>query len=91
MIYHGGKRYGLSEEAQSLIYWKCRNYYKLPERERKTILKIAKECGKGAEKALFEMVTTGRSLTAVAMKHYISESALQERCAAFYREAAERL
>lgn len=91
MIYHTGGRFGLDEEEQSLIYWKCRNFFRLSKREREAIDKIIEECADGAKDALFEMLTTRRNITNVAMRHHISESSLQARCAKFYREAAKRL
>ena len=91
MIYHGGRRFGLSENEQSLIFWTCRNYYRLSHKQRNAIDEIIDDCANGERDALFEMITTGKSLTAVAMKHYISESALWERCARFFKEAAKKL
>lgn len=91
MRYHGGNRFGLSEDEQSLIYWKCRNYYRISEQERRIIDAAVTECAAGSKRALFEILTTGKSLMAVAMRHNISESALLERCGKFYRRIAGKI
>ena len=91
MKYHSGKRFGLSEEEQSIIYWTCRNINRIPEEQKKIIKGLIKECAKGQEKALHEALCTKRSLSSVAMRHYTSEAALQRRIEEFYKKTAEVL
>lgn len=91
MRYHSGKRFGLSEERQSYIYWLCRNIERIPEGQKKTIKQLIKDCAKGQEEALREALCTGKSLTTVSIRYYTSEAALQRRIEEFYRKAAEVL
>ena len=91
MKYHGGSRFGLSEERQSYIYWLCRNLDRLSARKAKTIHRLIEESADGAEEALFEVLCTGKSLTEISMKRYISEAGLQRRCEKFYKKASEVL
>lgn len=89
MKYHKGKRFGLSEERQSYIYWLCRNLDRLPPAQKKTIRRLIRECAKGEEKALREALCSEKNLTAVSMKYYLAETAIQRRCEEFYKKAAE--
>lgn len=91
MKYHGGRRFGLPEERQSYIYWLCRNVERLPARQKKVILRTIEECSKGEKEALKEALCSGRTLYNVAMRHYVSEAALQRRCEEFYKKAAKLL
>ena len=91
MKYHGGSRFGLSEEEQSYIYWLCRNIDRLSPRKQEKIRKIIEESADGAEEALFEALCTGKSLTEISIKRYISEAGLQRRCEKFYKKAKKVL
>lgn len=88
MKYHSGTRFGLPEEEQSYIYWLCRNIERIPEGQRKIIKRLIKECGKGQEDALREALCTKKNLTAISMKYFIAENAVQRRCEEFYKKAA---
>lgn len=89
MRYHGGIRFGLCEEKQSYIYWSMRNLSRLPKERKEKFEAVLKLCASGEEDALREALCTGRSLTNVALRHYLTETALQRRCEAFYKEAAK--
>lgn len=91
MRYHSGTRFGLSENEQSYIYWLCRNLERLPERHKMKIKQLIKDCAGGQEEALHEALCTGKSLTAVSIKHYTSEAALQRRVCDFYKRAAKEI
>lgn len=91
MKYHGGSRFGLSEERQSYIFWLCRNMDRLSARKARTIERMIEESADGAEKALKEALCTGKSMTQVALENYISEAGLQRRCEKFYEKAARLL
>ena len=91
MKYHQGKRFGLSEEKQSYIYWLCVNIKNLSPRKQRAIEKIIEECSEGQYDALFDAICTKKSLTEISMKRYISEAGLQRMCERFYRKAAEKL
>ncbi len=84
MKYKQGKRFGLSEEEQSLIYWKCRCLCYLNEKERRELLLLMKEAGGENFEALKEYLCTPKTLTNVSLRHYISESALFEKTKRFY-------
>ena len=87
MKYHGGSRFGLSEEKQSYIYWLCRNVDRLSPRKAKTIHRLIEESADGCEEALEEALLTGKGLTEISMKRHISEAGLQRRCEKFYKKA----
>ena len=93
MRYHQGERFGLSEEVQSYLYWFCRNFYRLTEKERQCVHETAQEVchGGGLVPALLSAVTTDRSLICVAGLYYTSPSALQRLCREFYRHLAEKI
>lgn len=91
MKYHGGSRFGLSEEKQSYIFWLCRNIDRLSPRKQKTIRKMIEESADGEEEALTEALCTGKSLTQIALQRYTSETALQRRCEKFYKKAEKVL
>ena len=94
MKYHGGSRFGLNEKRQSLIYWQCQNIDLLSARKQETIRKIIEECADGeqdAQDALEEALCTKKSLTAISMECFLSESALQRRCEKFYKKAEKVL
>lgn len=91
MKYHGGSRFGLCEKRQSYIYWLCQNIDLLSSKKQESIRKIIKDCADGERKALEEALCTKKSLTAISMEFYISESALQRRCEKFYKKAEKVL
>ena len=90
MKYHKGERFGLSEHVQSLIYWELQNLSRLPEKQKKEWNRLIRKIGgKDGTDALREALTTQRSLTSVALRHYYSEAALQEMCRKFYITVAQ--
>ena len=91
MKFHKGSRFGLCEKRQSLVFWSCQNLDLLPSRTQKILRELIKECAGGEEKALEEALCTKKSLTAISMEYYISESALQRRCEKFYIKAEKVL
>lgn len=92
MRYHKGKRFGLCEAQQSYFYWMCQNFERLAEEEKAEIRKAAEKACRDPSliPAVLEVLTTDRTLTATALRHYTSESALQRCCKKFYRAMAER-
>ena len=93
MRYHKGRRFGLSEEAQSYFYWMGQNYERLEDGEKERIRRAVEASCRDPSliPALLEAVTTDRTLTATALRHYTSESALQRCCTKYYRAMAEEL
>lgn len=74
----------LSEEKQGLIRYTCLNYASRPKWEQEKIRHLCEEHGGQYSCALFEVMTTQRSITAIAEAHAVSESVLYERRKAFY-------
>lgn len=91
MKYHGGSRFGLNEKRQSYIFWLCQNIDLLSARKQESIRRIIEECADGEQKALEEALCTKKSLTAISMEYFLSESALQRRCEKFYKKAEKVL
>ena len=74
----------LSEEKQGLIRYTCLNYASRPKWEQEKIRRLCDEHGGQYSRALFEVMTTQKSITAIAEAHTVSESVLYERRKAFY-------
>lgn len=91
MKYHGGSRFGLSEERQSYIYWLCRNLDRLPPRQQKVIKKLISETAEGQEEELKEALCTGKNLYSIAAKYYMDEATLLRKVGRFYKKASEAL
>lgn len=58
---------------QGLIYFTCVNYSIQPPEIQQKILNTCISAGGEHYKALFDMVTTGKSATQISLKYYISE------------------
>ena len=76
----------LPEEKQGLIRYTCLNYKSQPDRMRKKIERLCEECGGDYKRALMEVMTTRRSITAIALEHNVSERVTYERRKAFYEK-----
>ncbi len=78
---------GVSYRKQVHIYSTCLNYRAQPAATRKKIDRLCEEIGGGGEMtaALKEVLTTGGNVEAIALRHYVSKSALSRRRAEFYR------
>ena len=74
----------LSEEKQGLIRYTCLNYASRPKWEQEKIRRLCEVHGGQYSRALFEVMTTRRSVVAIAQAHAVSESVLYERRKAFY-------
>ena len=74
----------LPEEQQGLIRYICLNYDRAPERTREKIRRLCDTCGGAASEALWEVMCTKRSITAIAQAHYVSESTLYRARKHFY-------
>lgn len=66
MRYKSGRRFGLSVERQSLIYYLCMNYRSMDPARRDYIQTLCARCGGEWRQALFWAVTTDRRLIEVA-------------------------
>ncbi|MBQ6536816.1 MAG: hypothetical protein IJI40_08595 [Firmicutes bacterium] len=82
------KGIGVPYKRQVKIYGDCLNYHTLPEKERAKIDRLCKEVCAGdaeMEAALKELLTTDGNLEAIALRHYVTRSALSRRRAKFYK------
>ena len=74
----------LSEEKQGLIRYTCLNWSSRPKWEQDKIRRLCDEHGGQHSHALFEVMTTQRSIVAIAREHAVSESVLYECRKALY-------
>lgn len=74
----------LPYNKQGEIYFVCQNYRGQPKKVRDKIDRLCREIGREYADALFEMVTTDKGCTAIAMEHYMSEMTLYKLRRRFY-------
>lgn len=74
----------LPEEKQGLIRYTCLNYDSQPEWMREKIRRLCDECGGAYSAALFEVMTTRRSMTEIALRYAVSENTLYRVRKQFY-------
>lgn len=74
----------LPEEQQGLIRYTCLNWRTQPVWVQEKIRYICEQCAGAYQHALFEVMTTNRSITAIAMEHALSESLLYAMRKRFY-------
>lgn len=63
---------------QGLIYFVCQNFRDMPPEVQQRIVNLCLQCGGQHYQALFEAVTTQRSMLKISMDHYIDESWLYQ-------------
>lgn len=71
---------------QGLIYFTCVNYSIQPPEIQQKILNTCISAGGEHYKALFDMVTTGKSATEISLKYYISEPTAYRLKTKFFNE-----
>ena len=76
----------LPEEKQGLIRYTCLNYGVQPKWVKEKIQRLCRVCGGEYFHALFEVMTTRRSITEIAMDHAVSESVIYKCRKAFYEK-----
>lgn len=74
----------LSEEEQGLIRYTCLTYAKQPPRVQRKIQRLCLLCAGAYSAALFDVMCTKKSITAIALANYVSESQLYRFRKAFY-------
>lgn len=74
----------LPEEQQGLIRYTCLNWRTQPVWVQEKIRYICEQCAGAYQHALFEVMTTNRSITAIAIEHALSESMLYAMRKRFY-------
>ena len=80
----------LPEEKQGLVRYTCLNFAVRPKWEQEKIQRLCNECGGEHSRALFEMMTTRRQVTEIAIRYAVSESVLYERRKLFYERWYKR-
>lgn len=75
----------LSEERQGLIRYTCLTYAEQTPRIQRKIQRLCKECAGAHSAALFDVMCTKKSITSIALAHFVSESDLYRFRQAFYR------
>lgn len=61
---------------QGLIYFTCRNYKDQPVEIRHKIINLCLACGKDHYQALFDVVTSSKSMVQISMDHHICQTQL---------------
>lgn len=74
----------LPEEKQGLVRYTCLTYREQPKWIQDKIQHLCVACGGEHQRALFDVMTTRRSIVEIAAEHSVSESVLYERRKAFY-------
>ncbi len=68
MKYHRGKRFGLNENVQSLIYWQCVNFSAFCKSKQEYVKNLCAEIGGEYSDILFETVTSTVPLTTISYR-----------------------
>lgn len=74
----------LPESKQGLIRYTCLDYDDQPARIQEKIERLCRQCGGPYCAALREVMCSQRSITSIALRHCISESALYRMRKEFY-------
>lgn len=74
----------LPEKKQGLVRFVCLNYDDQPKRTQEKIQRLCDECGGAYSAALFEVMTTEKSIRAIALTNFLDESTIYRARARFY-------
>ena len=74
----------LSRNRQGFIRYACLTYDEQPKRMQNKIDRLLRQCGGSYSAALREVMCGEDSITAIALRHYVSESALYRLRKDFY-------
>ena len=74
----------LPEERQGLIRYTCLTYDRQPQRVRNKIDRLLRECGGSYAAALREVMCGRDGITAISVRHYVSENTLYRLRREFY-------
>lgn len=75
----------LSEERQGLIRYTCLTYNEQPPRVQRKIQRLCASCAGVYSAALFDVMCTKKSITAIALQYFVSEEQLYRFRRAFYK------
>ena len=85
------KKLPVRYDWQGYIYFTGKMYRWLPEIQRRKVLNLCAEAGGEYHQALFECVTTNKSIEEVCMKHYLSPSTMDRLLRRYYILFAEMI
>ena len=74
----------ISESRQKFIRYTCLTYEDQPAALQRKIDKLLAECGGAYESALREVMCGEESITAIALRHFVSEATLYRLRKGFY-------
>lgn len=74
----------LPYNKQGLIYFTCLDCKNQPEEIQQKVLNLCAEIGGQDYAALYEVVTTGKSVLSISMKYYLNEKYLYKLRKQFY-------
>lgn len=74
----------LPEEQQGLIRYTCLTWRSQPKSVQKKIRRLCEECGGAYHAALWDVMCSRQSVTAIALAHTVSESTLYRLRKEFY-------
>lgn len=69
MKYHTGRRFGLAESVQSMIYWTCMNYEHLDDPTRALIGQAARVSGERDANVVLEALTTPTPIPEISLRY----------------------
>ena len=84
MIFRKLQGVGLPVEQQGLIRFTCLTYKQQPRRVKEKIDRMCDECGGEYSAALFDVMCSKNSITSIALRHNVSQSALYRMRKRFY-------
>lgn len=84
MIFRKLKGVNLPVEMQGYIRFTCLTYKAQPGRVRAKIDRMCRECGGEYADALFDVMCSKESITAISLKHSVSQSVIYRMRKRFY-------
>jgi len=85
MIFKRGRRYGLPEEKQALIYWTLQNYSGLAPGQKRYIDRLITEVAGERADILKDALTSRDPMQGTAMRCYADVSTVARLVGVFYR------
>lgn len=76
----------LPHDEQGLIYFTCLTHQKQPQKTQDKILNMCLEIGGDDYQALYDVVTTHKSIVQIALEYFVSESNLYRFRKQFYEQ-----
>lgn len=89
MVFKKLRGVNIPAKKQLLIRAICLNYDDRPKWEQKKIERLCDMCGGGYSAALFEAMTTEKSIPKISMQYFVSETVLYDIRKKFYERWAK--